>query len=285
MNVGEVRLSSRRDASLPNGALGSKFSGYMRAVIAILVVICLVLGGALLMRHKKALETQQRDETKILQLSNQWVDVSGKLSEQQKVNIALETDLTNRTGEISSLSNKLSDTSANLSKVESDYKVAQEEIAKKDARISQLTSEKDELTSKMGDLNTSIENLEGQIKDTEKKLAASEGDREFLLKELKRLQAEKAELERQFNDMAVLREQVRKLRDELSISRRLDWIRRGLYGITAKGGAERLQNGFPQPAPGPTNYNLDVEIKREGGARILPSTNAPPVPPPPPQTK
>jgi len=61
--------------------------------------------------------------------------------------------------------------------------------------------------------------------DTERKLAASEGDREFLLAELKRLQAEKVDLERQFNDLALLRDQIRKLKDELSIASRLEWIR------------------------------------------------------------
>ena len=38
-----------------------------------------------------------------------------------------------------------------------------------------------------------------------------------ILVELKRLMAEKAELERQFNDLAVLRAQVSKLKEELSI--------------------------------------------------------------------
>ena len=270
---------------MPNPPLASKVCDNMRAVIAILAAICLILGGALLVRHKRAVERHHRDETKILQLSNQWVDVSGKLSEQQKVNIALETDLTNRNAEIRLVSSKLADVSADLSKVEADFKVAQEEIAKRDEKINELETQRDQLTTKMTGLNESITNLEGQIKDTETKLAASEGDREFLLKELKRLQAEKAELERQFNDLAVLREQVKKLRDELSITRRLEWIRRGLYGTTTKGG-ERLQSGFSQPvvAPSPA-YNLDAEIRREGPATILPpGTNrstSPPTPLPP----
>ena len=110
-------------------------------------------------------------------------------------------------------------------------------------------------------------------------MAASEGDREFLLKELKRLQAEKMELERQFNSLAILREQVKKLKEELSISRRLEWIRRGLYG-EQKGG-QRLQAGLPVAAP-KTNYALDVEIRRDGDAKVVapagtaPATNATP---------
>jgi hypothetical protein len=101
-------------------------------------------------------------------------------------------------------------------------------------------------------------------------LEASEGDREFLLKELKRLQAEKSDLERQFNDLAMLRDQVRRLRDELSVSRRLEWIRRGLYG-SLKGG-ELLRKGFASASNTQTNFNLDVEIKRDGSATVLTNT-------------
>ena len=156
------------------------------------------------------------------------------------------------------------------------------EIAKRDAKIAELANLLDDKDKKLDDLRTSITGLEGQIAETEKRLATSEGDKELLLKELKRLQAEKAELERQFNDLAILREQVRKLKDDLSIARRLDWIRRGLYGGTERKGGELLQRGMvAQPVR--TNYNLDVEIKREGGAKINAVTNGPPANPPAPK--
>ena len=126
----------------------------------------------------------------------------------------------------------------------------------------------------MLDLNVSLGNLEKQISDTEKKLALSEGDREFLLRELKRLQAEKAQLEKQFNDLAVLREQVSRLKDELSISRRLEWIRRGILGTPQKG-AEALISPVPPPVL-VTNVDLNVELKQGGGVKIQVPTNSPP---------
>jgi len=93
------------------------------------------------------------------------------------------------------------------------------------------------------------------------------------LKELKRLQSEKAELERQFNDLSTLRTQVAKLKEELSVSRRLEWIRMGIYGNQEKKGAERLLAGAT-PA-NTNNYNLNVELKQDGGAVIVPrQTNA-----------
>src|SRR6185436_10085693 len=130
----------------------------------------------------------------------------------------------------------------------------------------------------------SIGDLEKQIASTEKKLATAEGDKEFLYKELKRLQAEKAELERQFNDLAIMRAQVSKLKEELAISRRLEFIRLNLFGVTAKGGAEKLMPHVDKnPASSMSNYSLNVEVRQGTGARVVtpatstnsPATNAP----------
>lgn len=246
--------------------------------IVVVVGFCVALGIALLVRHQQAVEQHQSDSAKISQLSNDVRQTQGKLNEQQKVNLILETNLAVRTVEVEGLSNKLTSVSATLIRAEEDARLAaqnaKEEIAKRDAKIADLEGQNDDLTKKMGDLNTSISGLEVAIASTEKKLATSEGDREVLLKELRRLQAEKAELERKFNDLAVVREQVRKLKDELSIARRLEWIRSGLYGPDK--GAAKLQKGFAS-APPPTNYDLNVEVRQDGGARVIPpATNAPP---------
>jgi len=248
--------------------------------IVVLVVLCIILGVGLLIRHAKAVQEKQTAEARIMQLSNDVVHTQDQLNEQKKVNDTLEKTLETRTTEAQGLSNKLETVTTTLTRTEQEAKAAAEQakdqIAKRDAKIADLEGQNDDLSRKMADLNTSITSLESQIDDTKKKLAASEGDREFLLKELKRLQTEKAELERKFNDLAVLRDQVRKLRDELSIARRLEWIRRGLYG--SEKGAEKLQKGLAA-AGSQTNYDLNVEIKQSGGAKIVsPSTNTPPAP-------
>src|SRR5256884_2802693 len=245
--------------------------------IVVLVVVSVALGVGLLVRHAKAVDEQRKAEARIKTLSDDVVHTQDQLNEQKKVNDTLEKNLETMTTEAHGLSNKLETVTTTLTRTEQQAKAAAEqakdEIAKRDAKIADLEGQNDDLSRKMADLNTSITSLESQIDDTKKKLAASEGDREFLLKELKRLQTEKAELERKFNDLAVLRDQVRKLRDELSIARRLEWIRRGLYGSDR--GAEKLQKGLAAAGP-QTNYDLNVEIKQSGGAKIVsPSTNAP----------
>ena len=251
-------------------------------VIALLVIASVALGISLLRRHQLAVQQHALDTDRNLSLSNSLSQTRTKLDEQVVVNQSLETNLAERVSEVGLFSKKLADVATTLArteaKAEADSKTAQEALAQRDAKISELEGKNDDMLKKMDELNTSITGLESQITTTEKKLAASEGDRAFLLKELKRLQAEKAELEKQFNDLVALREQVRKLKDELSIARRLDWIRRGLYGSASeKKGAELLQSRPTPPPATKTNFNLDVEIKRDGGAKI----NSPEPPPAP----
>lgn len=245
-----------------------------KIVAILLTILCLLLGAGLAYRHTTATTEKRQDVKTITHYSNEVVDVTRKLKEQELVNVSLERDYTTQSEELKHYSNRIVALNANIAKVQSDAQsaaeTAKEELRRRDTRITELESQRDGMTQKMNELTNSITGLELQIADTQRKLEASEGDREFLLKELKRLQAEKSELERQFNDLAQLREQVKRLRDELSISRRLEWIRRGLYG-SLKGG-ELLRRGF-QTATTRTNFNLDVEIRRDGGVEVL--TNAP----------
>lgn len=249
----------------------------MKAAVVILIIMALGLGGALLFRHKAAVKEKQVDLDVISTMSNEVVTTKAKLENQELISLMLETNKNLLASELSKASNSLGRALTDLAKTQKDAAAAAEtakvEMARRDSEISKLSGTIDDQTKKLTDLNGSINSLSKQIEDTERKLAASEGDREFLLKELKRLQVEKAELERQFNDLALLRSQISKLKEELSVARRLEWIRMGLYGNQTKKGAELLMSNQDQkPKP---NYNLNVELKQDGSATVVPATNAP----------
>ena len=262
-----------------------------KAAIIGVIIVALGLGVALIVVNTNAHKQQEVAQEQLGSLSNELVSVHGNLQEQQQVNLTLSSNLSATT---SSYSNKLTETEASLratqaglDKAQTDAKAAADaaaaEIARRDKKISDLENQNSELDKQALDLHTSITNLESQISVTQHKLESSEGDREFLLKELRRLQAEKADLEKKFNDLAVLKEQVSKLREELSVARRLDWIRRGIYESFQEKGGERLIH--PQEFRGGSNSNpaLNVELRQNGPAAIiLPSdTNTLPVAPSP----
>jgi septal ring factor EnvC (AmiA/AmiB activator) len=257
-----------------------------KITVVILVLISLGLCVALIARHNKAVREKTDDETRIGSLSNNVVKTSSHLEEQRQVNMALEKDLQNRVTELIGTSNILTKVSTTLEKTVADAKLAEvtakteldkraAELEKKDKQINELETQRDDLTKKMLALNTSIGSKEKQIADTEKRLADSKGENKFLIEELKRLKTEKAELERQFNDLALLREQVSKLKEEMAIIRRLEFIRLGLFGVSPKGGATALMTRTTPDTGTGTNFNLNVEIKQDGGSKVVPPVPAP----------
>ena len=252
-----------------------------RLALIILGLLCLGLGIALITIRNNAVEQKRNDTDAILGFSNKWVETSTKLEDQKQVNAVIEKDLDVRknalidlTNNLTTLSSNLSDTSATLAKRDADLKASQEELARRDAKIAELESQNQALDKQAVDLSSSITNLTLQIADTEKKLVASEGDKAFLQKELKRMMSEKAELERQFNDLTVLRAQVSKLKKELSIARRLEWIRQGLFANFEQKGAQKLMQGVSAPpaqakAARPA-YDLNVEVGADGSVKVIP---------------
>ena len=250
-----------------------------------LTLICVGLIAALIWSQKRATDQKNAAEANIGTYSNKWVDTSASLDQQRQVNISLEGDLKKQRDALTDLTNAYTQVSSNLEKTETTLKTSQETLAQRDAKIADLESQNQVLDQRALDLNTAITNLTAQIDDTKHKLAASEGDKAFLEKELQRLMVEKADLERQFNDLAVLRAQVAKLKEELNISRRLEWIRQGLFARADEKGAQQLMQkssttNRPERQPA---YDLNVEISADGTVKVIPplgsnpaSTNPPP---------
>jgi len=247
--------------------------------VVVLAVVCLALGLALFSSKKQAAELHKIDTEKIVTISNQLMVADASLSEQRQVNVLLTNDLTTSRAETVKLTNKITEVAAALVKTEEALKVSMEESARREAQIKDLEKQNQDYEQRALDLSTAITNLNAQITDTKKRLAASEGDRAFLETELKRMMSEKAELERQFNDIVVLRAQVAKLREELNISRRLEWIRKGLFASSDQKGAQQLIQSGPGAAPAgtkPAHYDLNVEVNADGSVSVIPPlTNRP----------
>src|ERR1051325_692398 len=239
--------------------------------VIVLPGLCVGLVIALFTTSHNAAEEKKKDTDKIYDFSNKVVATTGKLEEQQQVNLMLSNDVTAARTDALNLTNKLTEVSATLAKTAGELEATKKEVAEREAKIADLEQQNRDLDKRADELTNSITRLSTQITETERKLAASEGDKAFLEKELKRLMGEKAELERQFNDLAVLRAQVAKLKAELNIARRLEWIRKGLWAASEQKGAERLmQHETASAAAATTNhYDLNVEVSSDDGVSAV----------------
>ncbi len=254
-----------------NGILVSAMKN--RIGVVILVVVCLGLGIGLISIKRQSDKQKVDSEASIQNFSNKLVVAASQLDETKQVNAELRKDLDNEKKNYGDLTNNYSQLSANLSQSETSLRTSEQEVAKRDVKIAELESQNQALDRRAQDLSLDITNLTASIDATQKKLLASEGDKSLLEKELKRMVAEKAELERQFNDLTVLRAQVAKLREEQMIARRIDWTARGVYAAAEQKGAQRLMTGLVAPsqarAPKP-NYDLNVEVTSDGSVRVIP---------------
>lgn len=253
-----------------------------KILIPILAIVALALAVFLFVTRRTVTEQSEQITT----LSNEWQKASIKVSDLSQVNSTLEKDLSKRTTEYLSLTNAYAQALTTLAKTESDLKqtedtlkLTKEEVAARDAKIAQLETQNQELDAKSAELTTALTGLTAQIAATQKKLDAAEGDKEFLQKELNTLLTQKAELERQLNDLAFLKAQVSHLKSELSIARRLEWIRKGLFNAGDTKGAQLLLQSGPGAAKTTTRtntYDLNVEINADGSVKVIPPmTNAP----------
>jgi chromosome segregation ATPase len=240
-----------------------------RMGLFVLVLICAGLSIALIWSQRQAVEQKGADDITIGNFSNKWVETSRGLDQQRQVNTTLEGDLNKEKQAYLQLTNSYAQY---VEKSDAALKTAREEIGRRDVRIADLESQNQALDEHAIELSNAITNLTAQIEDARRKLVAAEGDKAFLQRELQRLISEKAELERQFNDLSVLRAQVAKIKEEMNVSRRLEWMRKGLYTRSEQKGAEQLAQKVPmtnRPPRGPT-YDLNVEVSADGTVKVIP---------------
>jgi len=260
-----------------------------RIPLLVLVVVSLALLVALLATRREASEqTVQKDEM-ITHHSNEWQKTSIALEEVRNDKTGLEkelselsSDLSELNSDYSSLSNSYQNTTGILASTKSTLDETAAALQFAEGKIADLEGQNEALDKQTVTLTASLAALAVQIDETQQQLDLAQGDKAILQAELEKLMAEKAELERQLNDLAVLKDQIRKLRSELAVSRRLDWIRRGILGGgNTKGATRQMQNAKRSASAKDekaeeTEYDLNVEILDDGSVRVLPPpTNAP----------
>ena len=252
------------------------------AVILVVAVAGLLM--ALFVMKHAADEQINKDTDAILEFSNQWVKVQANLDELGQVNLKLTNDLAASHEESMAFSNQVVEASGALANTRVSLQNARDQITGLNQRIAGLTTQNQELDQRSAALSSAIAGLNAQIADTQQKLADSETNNSFLETELQHQTAARAELEGKFNNLTVVRAQAKKLKADLVVARRMQWLREGTDpSLQTKGGQQLVQRAAPVPLH-PPHYDLNVEVSSDGAIRVLPaSTNAsaPPGHPPP----
>lgn len=247
----------------------------MKATVAIVVLLIAALGSSVgwYLQSRKVNDQDTGLAAQVTSLSNQVARATSETAEEKQRSTSLEQRLSATTSSLLSVSNELVVAEAGLTQARDEAakaaREAEQELQKREARIAELEVANKTLDSQAKAAGDAIGDLEARIVETERLLAASQGDRDFLMRELQRLQTEKAELERRFSDLVVLREQMRQLQRDLAADAERDALRARLNRRKHLKGAELLMRGFDSiHEPEPSGVDMEVEIHRDGGSRI-----------------
>ena len=249
--------------------------------IVVLVVVCAGLLIALVATKKQADDLHKKDSDAIFDFSNQLTTANVNLDDLRQVNLMLTNDIVTTHQALEAVSNNLLNTASALAETKSSLENAQNQITNLNVRIADLESQNQVLDQRASSLSNTIVTLDAQIADTQQKLATAETNNTFLTFELQKQMAQKAELQRKFNDIDEVRAQVKKLRDQLFMARRLQWINEGTSpGTQPKGAQLLMQRTTPSAktsaASRSPQYDLNVEVGSDGSVHVLPPpTNSP----------
>ncbi len=246
--------------------------------IVILAVACGGLAIALFATKKAADERLNKDADAILEFSNQLVVAAANLDKLRQINLMLTNDLAGSRHDLAgsrqealTFSNQFTETAGKLASIKASFKSAQDQIASLNSHVTSLETRNQVLDQRAAALTNAIASLNAQIADTQQKLAGSETNKAFLEKELQRQTAAKAELESKFNNLSAMRAQVRKLREDLLVTRRLQWMREGSDPASQQQkGAQLLMQHTVSAPEQPPHYDLNVEVGSDGSIHVIP---------------
>jgi chromosome segregation ATPase len=237
--------------------------------IVILVAACVGLLIAVFATKKAAEDQRRSDAESIIDYSNQVTAANISLDDLRQVNLMLTNDLSLSRESLVTLSNSLNEAVGTLTNTKAMLQNAEGQIV-------DLEAQNKLLDERAASLTNSIESLNAQMAETQQKLASADTNNAFLNAELQKQIALRAELERKFNNLDAVRTQVKKLRNDEFVARRLQWLRNGTDpSMSMKGAQQLMQHSLTAKTASPTNghYDLNVEVGSDGSVKV--STNAP----------
>jgi len=245
-----------------------------KIVIVVLIVFCIALAIALFASKQQTEERHVADVNSIVDFSNQVVGANLQISELNQVNLALTNSIAASQEQLAQLSNNLAAAAVTLANSKTALTGAQDQISSLNAHISDLEAQNQALNQRASDLTNTVSQLNLSIDEIRNKLATSDNNNQYLQQELQKQMAQKAEIEHKFNDLDQLRNQVKKIKSELFVARRVQLMKND---ISQKKGAELLMSRAltaPVKAGAAGNYGLNVEIGSDGSVNVIPALGA-----------
>ena len=163
-------------------------------------------------------------------------------SDLQAQNADLKSQLTALRASLEKLESQAAENKATLTTTGANRQALQRQLDELTEKLKAARSEALQWSNRWDEARSRLEAQAAAV--TKKPQPSSESDRLALQTQLRRLEAEKARLLAQWNDLTAVQAQYVRLKDQADRNRRLERLRSGAYGWGEKRGAELLVEGF-----------------------------------------
>ena len=192
-------------------------------VLIVLFVACVGLIIALVTTKKASAERLRKDTDAIIDFSNQLMTATANLNELRQVNLISTNDLASSHQEALTFSNQFTEASDKLAGANAWLQNARNQITNLNSRLADLEAQNQVLDRRAAALTNAIAGLNAQIAGTQQKLAGAETNNAFLQTKLERFMLARPSWKASSTTVNGAA-QVRKLKDELFVARRLEWM-------------------------------------------------------------
>lgn len=218
----------------------------MKALIVVLGLVCAALAYGLYQRNTDA-DADAAAALKLLESqTNQIRQLETKLALEQGTSSHsisnLQYHLSRRDASLAYTSNRLVQANLLVSTAQAETRGVQPELASKAAQIAVIAGERDALTRRLA----VIPSLEKQFADLKIRFDGVSADHDFLDSEVRRLEFEKADLERKLADVGFLRTQLARAEQDAELRRRMVKAGAGA-SVSSKARLELQADGTVRP--------------------------------------
>jgi len=228
----------------------------MKKAVVLLAILSAALSAALWMNRQNAEGQIHRAEAEISTLSNRLADAEMKLNHQERMNLSLGSNLTNRTDELAKSASGLAKVRTSLAQAQAETRAVQAELQRARAQSQAVQTQVLALTNHIDELTAEGSRKDRETALTQAQLAGAEARQQALSYQLGELQRENDRMARQLRDPELLRAQIEALKKQ--------------YAAAAE--SKRAASGRP-------DYRQDLELLPDGNVQFVsPAFSEPPPP-------
>jgi chromosome segregation ATPase len=218
----------------------------MKKAVVLLAILSVALAAALCMSRQNAGNQIQRTAADLASFSNRLADAEMKLNHQERMNLSLGSNVSNRTDELARSASDLAKLRNSLAQSQAETRAIQAQLQSTLSQVQVVQSQVSDLSNRIQELTAESRRKDGETALAQAQLAGEEAKRQAMAHQLSELQQDNDKMARQLRDPELLRAQIVALKKQQAAV------------------AESKRTASSRP-----DYRLDLELLPNGNVQFV----------------